>query len=90
MNDLTESLTTALHLITQADATLWRTVCLSLWVSGLACAVAAVLGLLMLMPASEAAVAVVKRHHRAANSPSFQRSAKMVNRLSQAFSRAWS
>ena len=46
MNDVAQSLSTALDLILQADAVLWRTVALSLGVSASACAFAAAFGLL--------------------------------------------
>ena len=46
MNDVAQSLRTALDLILNADAVLWRTVALSLGVSASACALAAAFGLL--------------------------------------------
>ena len=46
MNDAAQSLRTALDLILNADAVLWRTVALSLGVSASACALAAAFGLL--------------------------------------------
>ncbi len=47
MDAFSQSITVALTLITQADATLWRIVALSLRVSATACALGAVFGLLL-------------------------------------------
>jgi tungstate transport system permease protein len=47
MNDFSESLALAARLIADADATLWRIVALSLRVSGSACAIGALAGLVL-------------------------------------------
>ena len=47
MSAFAQSIRTAFDLIVHADPVLWRTVALSLWVSGSACVIASALGLVL-------------------------------------------